>query len=64
MNLKESYYTFTPKIDWRLGRDRKTTGETQVLQKILTDKWFSIIKKIFSPQPTGEGETSGIQRFF
>ena len=26
---KERYYTFSPKPDWRLGGDRKTTGETQ-----------------------------------
>ena len=31
---KERYNTFSPKPDWRLGVDRKITGETQRYTKI------------------------------
>ena len=51
---KERHYTFWPKLDWRLGGDRKTTGETQRYTKILTNKYFSRVKN-FSPKMTGEG---------
>ena len=35
---KESYYTFSPEPDWRLGGESKTTGKPSVIQKFLTNK--------------------------
>ena len=65
MNLRKSaikYYTFSPKPDWRLGGDRKTTGETQRYTKVSHLQVILDSKKIISPKMTGEGKIGGLQR--
>ena len=59
---KESFYTFSPKLDRRLGGDRKTTGNPSVIKKQFSLTSNSRVKN-FLPKMTAEGKTSGIQRF-
>ena len=53
---EERYCTFSPKPDWRLDGDRKTTGKPSVIQN------FSLTSKKIFAKMTGEGKTSGLQR--